>query len=63
MKLSDIKPMSVDELLRKMIEACGVASAYLYRAQAVPVWRSADGRVFKNLRAFFVNADRVGRAP
>jgi hypothetical protein len=34
-----------DDVLRRVIGVLSTAQDYLYRAQAVPVWVSADGRV------------------
>lgn len=35
----------LDKKLRKLIDVLATAQCYLYRAQSVPVWVSADGRV------------------
>lgn len=36
---------TIDDRIRRVIEWLAVAQEYLYRAQAVPAWTSADGRV------------------
>lgn len=37
--------MNIDNGLRKVVSALATAQDYIYRAQAVPAWVSADGRV------------------